>query len=385
MNHNISASCFMLSVLLLSQNLIAKTVTFPGPEKSIQVTIEKLDDGDTLLLKNGTYYENLILKDNLTLLGESVGGTTIRGKGKGTIITTGDQTLIKNLTISNGATGIRCSNTSTTIEGCIIKDNKGSGIHTLISVPNIRNCIVYRNQWTGIYCESGRSIKTTIEHNVISENGYCGIMLSGTCEILIVNNIFHGNKQFAVWASTDSKKSRIIHNDFFGNRNNANYFATVDHSNINEDPGIDYIVEISSLFSTPTPFPNKGRDNEGIGLIADAAMHQKIIDSDRDGVPNDKDQCTSIAEDPDSFEDEDGCPDFDNDKDGIYDSQDKCPNDPEDFDSFQDDDGCPDLDNDSDGIPDTTDTCPTNKEVMNGFKDDDGCPDEVPASNSEMK
>ncbi|HEX2957746.1 MAG TPA: right-handed parallel beta-helix repeat-containing protein, partial [Chitinispirillaceae bacterium] len=311
--------------------------------------------------------------------------TIIRGKGKGTIITTGDQTLIKNLTISNGATGIRCNNTSATIEGCIIKDNRGTGIHTLISVPNIRNCIIYRNEWTGIYCESGRSIKTTIEHNIISENGYCGIMLYGTCEILIVNNILHGNKQFGVWASTDSKKSRIIFNDFFSNRNNANYFATIDHSNINDDPELDYIAEISNLYSSPTTFPNKGRDNEGIGLIPDAQMHQKVIDSDGDHVSNDKDQCLSIAEDLDGFEDDDGCPDFDNDKDGIYDSQDKCPNDPEDFDNFQDDDGCSDPDNDGDGVPDVKDTCINNKETVNGYKDDDGCPDEVPPSGSETK
>jgi nitrous oxidase accessory protein NosD len=358
----------------------AETVIYPGTEKSIQATIEKLDEGDTLLLKNGTYYEHLVLKDNISLIGESASGTTICGKGKGIVITAGDITLIKNITVTSGATGIRCSNTSATIEGCVIKDNKGTGIHTLISVPNIRNCIIYRNEWTGIYCESGRSIKTVIEHNIISENGYSGIMLSGLCEILIMNNILYGNKQFAVWASTESRKSRIIFNDFYANRNNANYFASIDHSNISDDPELDMITDIYSLYSAPTTFKNRGKDNTSIGLIPEEQLQQKITDADADKVLGEKDQCQSIPEDLDGFEDEDGCPDFDNDNDGIYDNQDKCPNDPEDFDKFQDDDGCSDPDNDNDGIPDVKDTCISNKEVMNGYKDDDGCPDEVPAS-----
>jgi parallel beta-helix repeat protein len=380
------ATLIILNVLLISLSLPAKTITFPGSENSIQTTIEKqLEEGDTLLLKNGTYYEHLVLKDNICLIGESVAGTRIQGKGKGIVVSAGDMTLIKNLTISNGATGIRCSNTSATIEGCVIRDNKGTGIHSLITVPNIRNCIIYRNEWTGIYCESGRSIKTVIEHNIISENGYSGIMLSGTSEILIVNNILNGNKQFAVWASVDSRKSRIIYNDFFVNRNNANYFASIDHSNINDDPALDEVIDLYSLFSSQTLFKNRGKDNEGIGLLPDAQMYQKTTDLDRDNVPNDKDQCVSIPEDLDGFEDEDGCPDFDNDNDGIYDSQDQCPDDPEDFDKFQDDDGCSDPDNDGDGIPDIKDVCVSNKEVINGYKDDDGCPDEVPASTTEIK
>ncbi|MBN1604913.1 MAG: right-handed parallel beta-helix repeat-containing protein [Chitinispirillaceae bacterium] len=376
----------VLNVLLIFLSTPAKTVTFPGSERTIQATIEKqLNEGDTLLLKNGSYYEHLVLKDNISLIGESVSGTKIHGKGKGVVISAGDRTLIKNLTICNGATGVRCNNTSATIEGCVLRDNKGTGIHSLITVPNIRNCIIYRNDWTGIYCESGRSIKTTIEHNIISENGYSGIMLSGTSEILIVNNIFFGNKQFAVWASVEARKSRIVHNDFFANRNNANYFASLDNSNIGDDPELDVVIDIYSLFSAPTTFKDKGRDNEGIGLIPDSRMHQKTTDLDGDNVLNDEDQCVSIAEDLDGFEDDDGCPDFDNDKDGIYDSQDQCPDDPEDFDSFKDDDGCSDPDNDEDGVPDTTDICPGNKEVMNGYKDEDGCPDEVPAPESETK
>ncbi|MEE9432073.1 MAG: OmpA family protein [Melioribacteraceae bacterium] len=99
------------------------------------------------------------------------------------------------------------------------------------------------------------------------------------------------------------------------------------------------------------------------------------VDSDSDGIPDDKDQCPNEAEDMDGFQDEDGCPDYDNDGDGILDINDGCQNAKEDFDGYKDEDGCPDIDNDGDGILDINDKCPNSKEDMDGFEDEDGCPE----------
>ncbi len=101
-------------------------------------------------------------------------------------------------------------------------------------------------------------------------------------------------------------------------------------------------------------------------------------DPDKDGIVGAADKCPKEAEDKDSFQDDDGCPDLDNDNDGIADANDKCINEPEDKDNFQDDDGCPDLDNDQDGVPDAADKCGDQPETRNGFEDEDGCPDEIP-------
>ena len=137
----------------------------------------------------------------------------------------------------------------------------------------------------------------------------------------------------------------------------------------------------------------------------------EIIDTDGDGLSDDKDTCPKDAEDVDQFEDTDGCPEIDNDKDGIRDPEDKCPNEAEtmngvddedgcpevdsdndglfgsadkcpdvaeDKDGYQDDDGCDDPDNDGDGVMDALDQCPAEMETRNGYKDDDGCKDDVP-------
>lgn len=116
----------------------------------------------------------------------------------------------------------------------------------------------------------------------------------------------------------------------------------------------------------------------------------RVGDLDGDGYDDEADRCPEEAEDFDSFEDEDGCPDRDNDQDGIFDAArfedgrwinlDRaegvdCRNQLEDLDQFQDEDGCPDPDNDEDGVLDGADACPDQPEDVDNFEDQDGCPD----------
>lgn len=96
----------------------------------------------------------------------------------------------------------------------------------------------------------------------------------------------------------------------------------------------------------------------------------EVTDKDGDGLDDDKDACPEQAEDKDSFEDSDGCPDLDNDQDGLPDDVDACPNEAEDVDGFEDTDGCPDEDNDKDGLKDATDRCPDEA----GSVENEGCP-----------
>jgi outer membrane protein OmpA-like peptidoglycan-associated protein len=67
------------------------------------------------------------------------------------------------------------------------------------------------------------------------------------------------------------------------------------------------------------------------------------LDSDADGIMDDRDQCIQRAEDIDEFEDDDGCPDIDDDRDEVLDIADKCRLEPETWNGYQDDDGCPDT------------------------------------------
>lgn len=373
----------VLLLAVLALNIQAgKTIHIPKDAKNISDGLEKAEPGDTVFVSKGTYRENVALKDQVALIGESVKGTVIQGNKRGAVVKGADNAVIRNFTIKDGAKGILCENVTMLIEYNYVCDNKETGIHCLVTLPMIRNNVVYRNGWTGIFCETVKSLRTLIEHNVVGENGYSGIMLAGNSQVILQNNVFIGNKQFGIWVNEGARRSRIICNDFYMNRTPYNYYAQVDKTNLAVDPG--YVSsggpfgEAEFFAGGAAILKGKGKDGRDIGLISEAEMIQRGQDADNDGVPDDKDKCVSIPEDKDGFQDDDGCPDFDNDNDGLYDSQDKCPDQAEDMDGFDDKDGCPDPDNDKDGIPDASDVCPNNAETVNGYKDNDGCPDEVP-------
>lgn len=145
-----------------------------------------------------------------------------------------------------------------------------------------------------------------------------------------------------------------------------------------EDTGLDgssaYFVALGAeaVFLDAAPRP------EELAALraAEERAEREQMDSDADGIDDADDACPYIAEDPDGFQDEDGCPDTDDDRDGIPDTRDACPREPEDADGYRDEDGCPDPDNDGDEILDGVDQCPNDAETVNGNADADGCPDE---------
>lgn len=90
------------------------------------------------------------------------------------------------------------------------------------------------------------------------------------------------------------------------------------------------------------------------------------LDDDKDGTPDETDECRDVAGPAGNQ----GCPDYDEDADGIVDRLDACAKVPEDKDDFEDTDGCPEPDNDADGIRDADDACPREA----GIAQEKGCP-----------
>jgi parallel beta-helix repeat protein len=375
-------SLFLTYALLMAVTVsqAGRKIVVPHDFPSIHAALGEADEGDTVYVSKGVYYENIALPDNVVLMGQDMVHTVIDGRRIGPCVTGADGATITGFTIRNGTTGILCKNTRPIIKRNLIVDNKGAGIHALISLPDINNNVIYRNEWTGIFLESSRGTRTSIDHNVILENGYCGIFCAHRTEVLVRNNIMSGNKQYGIFIAPEARKTRIINNNIYNNRLPFNGTAVVHQSNISKEPIFvsPGHPEYNYFVKSVSPCKGTGENGTDIGLITEQMVASLDTDRDGDGIPDDVDQCPEVAEDIDGFEDIDGCPDYDNDNDGIYDAQDQCPNQPEDRDGFQDTDGCPDNDNDKDGIPDADDACPNNPETVNGYKDDDGCPDEKP-------
>ena len=255
-----------------------KRITVPTNFPTIQAAINEAAEGDTVYVRNGVYKENITLADDVVLLGQDRKSTIIDGRRKGPVVTAADGAVISGFTIRNGRTGILCKNTRPVITNNIIIDNKGTGIHALVTLPDIVNNVVYRNEWTGIFLESVRGTRTSINHNVIMENGYSGIFGAGRTEVLVRNNILMGNKQYGIFLGPDSRKTRIVGNNIYANRLPFNDNAdnqTVRQQNVNEDPQFVGAGFPRHNYAVKSGSPMKGRGEEG----ADIGLNEELAKS----------------------------------------------------------------------------------------------------------
>ena len=89
-----------------------------------------------------------------------------------------------------------------------------------------------------------------------------------------------------------------------------------------DDPALSAVTNHNGEESDPTAGENPVRNSQG----APGNHHgNSDNDSDKDGIPDNKDECPYLVEDRNGFEDTDGCPDGDRDKDDLAVPRDRCP------------------------------------------------------------
>jgi len=191
------------------------------PNESIQLTIEGSNDGDIIILHQGTYVENInFLGKAITLRSNNpndpnvVAATIIDGNQTDSVIIFNHKEesncILSGITLQNGKScfggAVYCSFSSPTIHNCIITKNStsndGAGICCdYSSAPIIRNCIITGNFALnstgnacggGIYCSytSPTIINCTVSKNAADMGG--GIYCSSSSPY-IVNSIFWDN------------------------------------------------------------------------------------------------------------------------------------------------------------------------------------------------
>ncbi len=134
MRKKIQLVSFML-ILLTGHSLAGKKIIVPMDFPTIHAALGEASEGDTVYVSKGIYYENIALADNVVLQGQDMVSTIIDGRRLGPCVIGADGAVITNFTIRNGTTGILCKNSRPIIERNLIVDNKGAGIHALISLP----------------------------------------------------------------------------------------------------------------------------------------------------------------------------------------------------------------------------------------------------------
>lgn len=245
-----------------------KTIIHVGSEqtyKTIQSAIDAAAKYDIILVDEGTYFENIVLKQPVLLIGKNKNSTIIDGKGTGNVVNlsqvtgvtisgftirnsgrnekqdsgilTGSNRIIDNV-IMNNAVGISIpSGGGSGIYNNVIVNN-AVGISITLSSNTISGNDIESNYKYGIYILSANSNK--IYNNTIKKNKV-GISANGASFSDIYSNNFINN----VKQAEDSS----ISNDWGGVRS-GNYWSDYNGSSDR------YIINrIDEYFSVSDPFP----------------------------------------------------------------------------------------------------------------------------------
>jgi parallel beta-helix repeat protein len=225
------------------------------PYNTIMEGINAASTGCIVQVADGYYYENVVMKAGVDLIGAGVYHSRINASGSGDVVEGAEGCEISGFYISNSGPdtsnyGIKCSSCSMLIEdnliyGCtngiycsnsssIIKNNEiincGSAsdpvinysIICLSSSLTIANNLIINNVDTGIYVCWAGSDSAVIVNNTISDNALEGIWCYNSSPT-IKNNIVTNNGNAGIWASYYSFPNISFNNIW---NNYVSYYAS---------------------------------------------------------------------------------------------------------------------------------------------------------------
>ncbi len=175
----------------------------PNNYTKIQDAIDNASDGDTVFVYNGTYYENLVINNSITLQGENKNTTIVDGSKEGYVINiNADEVTISGFTLQNATIGIySTTNRNNIIDNRILNQYHHGIYFTANHVDHLAatNNRIEKNYIKNIRLNgidifvyeayvSGSGSYNIIKGNILIEND-CGISIGVSCS----HNIIYGN------------------------------------------------------------------------------------------------------------------------------------------------------------------------------------------------
>lgn len=176
----------MLTLAFNAQPVKAGTVTVPDDYPTIQEAIDNANEGDTIFVRNGTYYERIVVNKRVSLVGEEKWTTIIDGSNNTTPITIlASGVNISGFTIRNssklnpwfnpGTDGLYMEADNCTISHNIFFNN-ARGIRIYKSMNNTFYKNIITGNWADGFVVAGYCGDNTLDSNNVSNNGL-GIVL----------------------------------------------------------------------------------------------------------------------------------------------------------------------------------------------------------------
>ena len=221
-NTKLSLSCAVFLFLCMLACVVcvasAKTIYVPDDYEKIQWAVDNASAGDTIIVRDGTYIENVKVNKSLTIKSENGSANCIVHVAVyGAVFhVTADNVNISGFTIKGGNYGIYLEHA----ENCYITNNKVSGNGCGICLWYSSNSTICGNDISGSV--SGICLYYSSNGNVVSGNNVSGnrdegIYLRGSSNNVISGNNVSGNGLHGIYLYLSCNGNVISGNNVSGN------------------------------------------------------------------------------------------------------------------------------------------------------------------------
>jgi parallel beta-helix repeat protein len=194
----------------------------PADFSKIQDAINAAQNGDTISVRSGTYFEHVIVNKTLTLVGEDTNNTIIDGSLSGTTVRVEvNNVRISKFTIRKGSQGVFVQHSNgVTISDSHITMNDFEGLRIDDSDNSvISNNLVDFNNWDGVFLSNTKNV--TVRNNVASSNKISGIYSEESNDNNVEYNTLSNNTYYGIYFENASSFS------VFGNSISLNHYAGI--------------------------------------------------------------------------------------------------------------------------------------------------------------
>jgi len=201
---------FIITAISIT-HLFSEIIKVPESFSSIQEGINAARNGDIVVIDEGTFTENIRLKENITVQGAGIDKTILRGEDFKPVVIGANYCKIEGMTITSTSQypgyGIYCNNSSPTISNLKVTKTKW-GIGCYFASPRILNNVIEGNYIEGIQCIA--SYPEIIENKIINNGD--GIYCSFCFSLNIIRNEITGNKYTGIYSihSSPTIKANVL-------------------------------------------------------------------------------------------------------------------------------------------------------------------------------
>ncbi len=198
--------------------------------KALEAATRKKTRPIKIHLGSGEYIGSIEIPENMEIHGESREKVILKSDDPFQEVKMKNNSLIANLTILGGATGILAEGTAV-IQNCSVRDFKKIGVDASASESEIivKDCEISNSRGKAFYAQKGRKIQL-IENN-IHDNKEEGLDLRQSVSGVIISNKIYNNEESGIESVVCGSYLRISKNEIWGNKSNGITFQYYEDEN----------------------------------------------------------------------------------------------------------------------------------------------------------